>query len=209
MSEENNTQENNQKPEQVDTVQEEKVSLSDVKKITEELAKYKKEAAILREKFNNQEIEAAKAAADWQKVAELKEKESLDTLEKLNSFKQMVVMDKKISAIREEAIKAGIRKEAIEDLSYLDYPEVKLQTNDEGRFLVDGVDRAIQRLKSTRAHWFKSNLPEINSHTPTATGTGEVTMEQVQKLQAEYRKNPNKANEEKLKGALIQFRKKA
>ena len=35
-------------------------------------------------------------------------------------------MDKKLSAVREEAIKAGLRKESISDLGYIDYPEVQL-----------------------------------------------------------------------------------
>lgn len=182
----------------------------DIDRLAMELNKYKSQAEQLNAKFKNQEIEAAKAANDWQKVAQAKEQEASEALEKLNKFKNAVVSDKRLSAVREAAIAAGIRKEAIADLSYLDYPEVRLQTDEEGNFKVEGADKAVQRLKTTRTHWFGSNVPNVNTQTPNVTGIGgKLTLDEVKKLQAEYNKNPTKENRAKTEQAILELRKQS
>lgn len=203
-AQESNTEQSQQQAEQT-------VSKADAEKLAAELNKYKALAVELQNKFKNQELEAARAANDWQKVAEHKEKELNDLLAKHEGFKKAVISDKKLSAIREEAIKAGLRKEAVGDLGLLDYPEVRLQTDDEGQFKVEGADKAIQRLKTTRPYLFQTSMPSVNLNTPTVTGGGgdKLTYESISKLEAEYKKNPNSANAEKLKGALIEFRRQA
>lgn len=189
---------------------EETVSKKDAEKLASELARYKAQAEELTAKFKNQELESAKAANDWQKVAEVKQREAEEALEKLNKFKSAVVSDKRLSAIREEAIKSGLRKESLSDLSYLDYPEVRLNTDDEGNFKVEGAEKAIQRLKTTRPHWFTSSVPNVNLNTPNVIGGGgKLTLSEVQKLQAEYNKNPTKENRVKTEQAIFELRKQS
>lgn len=183
---------------------------ADFEKVVAELSKFKSEAEDLRSRFKNQEIEAAKAANDWQKVAEVRQKEADEALQKLERFKSAVISDKRLSAVREEAIKAGLRKESLSDLSYLDYPEVRLQTDEEGQFKVEGADKAIQRLKTTRPHWFASAIPSVNLNTPSVTGDGgKITWDSIKKIEAEYKKNPNPANAEKYKAVLLEFKKQS
>lgn len=190
---------------------EQMVPKTEVEKLVSELKKYKTMAEDLGNKFKNQELEAAKAANDWQRVAEVKQKELEEMMSKFDGFKKAVVHDKRLTAIREEAIKSGLRKESLSDLGYLDYPEVKLQTDDEGNFKVEGADKAIQRLKTTRPHWFSSGVTNVNANTPTVTGGGsdKVSYETIKKLEAEYNKNPNPDNAGKLKGALIEFKRQS
>lgn len=192
------------------TQTEETYSKKDMEKIGSELARYKAQAEELSNKFKNQELESAKAANDWQKVAEVKQREAEEALEKLNKFKSAVVSDKRLSAIREEAIKSGLRKESLSDLSYLDYPEVRLNTDDEGNFKVEGADKAIQRLKTTRPHWFASSVPQVNLNTPNVIGGGgKLTLDEVKKLQAEYNKNPTKENRAKTELAILEMKKQS
>lgn len=187
------------------------ISKSDAEKLAAELKKYKSIAEDFQNKFKNQELEAAKAANDWQKVAEHRQKELDEMLSKFDGFKKAVVQDKRLTAIREEAMKSGLRKESLGDLGYLDYPEVKLQTDDEGNFKVEGADKAIQRLKTTRPHWFTSGVPNVNLNSPSVTGdsSGKLKYEDIKKLEAEYKKNPNASNEAKFKAAILEFRKQS
>lgn len=179
-------------------------------RITAELARIKKENDEFKAKAKSQEIEAAKAANDWQKIADLKQKEAEEAQEKLERFKKAVSMDKKLSAVREEAIKAGLRKESISDLGYIDYPEVQLDTDNEGNFKVDGADKAIQRLKASRPHWFQSSVPNVNTQSPGVTGSGgKMTYNDIKVIEAEYKKNQTAANAEKLKKAYLDFKNQA
>ncbi len=190
--------------------QEQFVSKKDAERLATELSKYKSMAEDLQNKFKNQELESAKAANDWQKVAEVRQQELDGIVQKFEGFKKAVVQDKRLTAIREEAIKAGLRRESLSDLGYLDYPEVKLQTDDEGNFKVDGADKAIQRLKTTRPHWFAANVPNVNLQTPNVTGGGgKLSLDEVKKLQAEYTKNPTKENRAKTEQAILELRKQS
>jgi hypothetical protein len=53
-------------------------------------------------------------------IAGKKEQEAKDAQEKLEKFKTGFVTDKKNSAIREQAISLGLKKEAIDDLKLID-----------------------------------------------------------------------------------------
>lgn len=187
--------------------QEKTYSAKDVERIVNELTQYKTKAIELENKFKNQELEQAKASQEWQKVAELHEKTAKEYQDKFERFKSAVVSDKKLSAIREEAIKAGIRKESLADLGILDYPEVKLDTDSEGNFLVEGADKAVQRLKALRGHWFQSVAPKVHAESPSVTGAGnQVSWDDLKKLELDYKKNPNSVNAENYKKALLAYK---
>jgi len=177
-------------------------------KLMEELNKYRAKATELETKFKQREVEELTKNQKWQELAELKEKEASDAIQERDKLKNAFVNKEKMSAIREAAIQAGLRKESIPDLRLIDFPEIKLETNSEGEFNAIGADKAVQRLKSLRPHWFQNAAPSINSSSPVVTGDGNsVSMEAVKKLQDEYSKNPNRANADKLTGALLQFKK--
>lgn len=190
-----------------ETQQEKTYAEKDVQRIVGELENYKKRAMELENKFKNQELEAAKANQEWQRVAQLHEEAAKEYQSKFENFKKAVVSDKKLSAIREEAIRNGIRKESIADLGILDYPEVKLDADNEGNFLVDGADKAVQRLKTLRPHWFQSAAPKVHAESPSVTGAGnQVSWDDLKKLELDYKKNPNSANAENYKKALLAFK---
>ena len=84
----------------------------------------------------------------------------------LNGTREMVMDDKKITAVRQAALKSGIREEAFNDLNILAMDGVVVETTDQGRYSVLGVDSFIEGLKSSRPHWFtNSQAPNINNST--------------------------------------------
>lgn len=213
MSDSTQPTNNNEQPKPDNSVPpQEKPPAPDINaKLMEELNKYRAKATELETKFKQRESDELKNNQKWQELAELKEKEAAQAIEEKEKLKSAIVTKEKMSAIREAAIQAGLRKESIPDLRLIDFPEVKLETNSEGEFTASGADKAIQRLKSLRPHWFQTAAPSINSSSPVVTGdSSAITYEKhVKPAQEEYNKNPTAANAEKLKGVLLQFKKQA
>ena len=141
-------------------------------KILEELKKAKLEAKEAKDRLKTRETEELTKNQQYKELAELREKEALEAREETERYKTAVVKREKMSAIREAAIQSGIRKESIPDLRLIDFPELTLETNSEGEFTTAGADKAIQRLKTLRPHWFKPNVPKVNSDSPIVTGDG-------------------------------------
>ncbi len=157
-------------------------------KLVAELEKYKKMAKELESKVKNSEIEKAKKDQEWQRVAEIKEQEAREAQEKLDKFKNGFITDKKLTSIREEALRAGLRKESIDDLSLIDFPEISLDPTDEGNFMVSGADKAVQRLKAIRPHWFSNPTPTVNTNTPSVNGASKISIEDLKTAELEAKK---------------------
>lgn len=174
-------------------------SASEMRKVAEELSKMKAAAAEAATKLKQREMDDLAKNNEWQKVAEIKEREAAEAAESLNKFKSAFVQDKKMGSIRELAIQSGLRKESIQDLRYIDFPEVKIETNNEGEFVVSGSDKAIQRLKATRPHWFTSSPPSVNTASPGVTNSqNTVTYADLRKAQVEAEKTGKYENYKEL-----------
>lgn len=183
---------------------------SEVQKILEEAKAYKVKVAEYESRMKAKEVEELTANQRWKELAELKEREAQEAMDKAEKLKSGIMAKEKISALKEAALQAGIRKESIPDLRLIDFPELSLQYGNEGDFTVQGADKAIQRLKSLRPHWFQSSIPAVNSASPVVTGDGSsISFNDVKRLQEEYQKNPSAQNADKYKTALIQFKKQA
>ncbi len=70
----------------------------------------------------------------------------------------------------------------------MDFPEVEVEETDSGRFLVSGADKAIERLKKKKPHWFKdAKAPNFNGgggRKPTVEGA--LTADDVAKAERLY-----------------------
>jgi hypothetical protein len=198
----------NQAPEQ--SAQEQTFTKTEVQRILDEAKSYKAKVQEFEAKMKAKEVEELTANQKWKELAELKEREAAEASEKAEKLKSAIINKEKISAIKEAALQAGLRKESIPDLRLIDFPEVTLQNSSEGEFSVSGADKAIQRLKALRPHWFQSSIPSVNSSSPVVTGDGSsISFDNVKKLQDEYKKNPSAENADKYKNALLQFKKQA
>jgi TolA-binding protein len=118
---------------------------------------------------------------DWKTLYERKEQEAKEAAEKLNSFESTLTNTAKFSAVREAALRAGIRQEAISDLELVDFKDVIVERSPTGRIEVRGHESAVERLKTLKPHWFGKSV-NINSSIPTSSGQGIATEDELYKM---------------------------
>jgi len=187
----------------VEPPQVEMVSKAELEKVLSDMHKFKaqvKEQQVMLERAN---VEKLKATSDWKAVAEVKEQEADTAKREAEQLKAAFVNTQKLGSVREAALKAGLIASAVDDLDLLEYPEISVETTSTGRFNVLGADKAVQRLRTIRPHWFKSNVPNVNAISPDVTSPGKITWEQIQKLEAEAKKSGNYAP---YRDALLKFK---
>ena len=134
------------------------------------------------------EIEEAKLREQnqWKELAEKFKKEKESVAGEFDTFKDYFVKEKKYSAIQQEAIKAGIREEALNDLSLLDSSDtVQIETTSTGKVNVLGTKEFVENLKTIRPHWFKNATPpRINTASPEYSAEKkELSVSDILKLQ--------------------------
>lgn len=111
-------------------------------------------------------IEKEKQQQNWQKVAQDYEKKYTDVKAEKDGLSKAILVDRKMTAVREAAIKAGLLESALDDLDLVDFPQVTVETTSTGRTHVHGVDSAIQWLKTKKGHWFGGAAPNVNGNSP-------------------------------------------
>lgn len=148
---------------------------------------------------------AAEASGEWQQVAETSRKEADDARAEVKKLKDAFIYTEKTRALKEAAIAAGIRKESVADLGLIDFPELVVETDEEGSIKVSGADKAVTRLKTIRSHWFQGGAPKVNHNTPTATrsGGGGVTIADLEAAEKEARKTGDYSD---YKNKVLQFK---
>lgn len=133
-------------------------------------------------KYKRQSMEAAKKLAEYESrikqieeerlqksenYKELWEKEKnsrLETETRLKDFSNSVINDKKMSAIREHAIKRGMNDQFIDLLESFDTSDVIVETTSSGNFQVNGADTWVEGLLKERPAMFnRKNDPNINN----------------------------------------------
>ena len=107
----------------------------------------------------------------------------------INSFK----IDRKQSAIKEEAIKLGIRDEAINDINFFDSESVIIETTDQGNLNIIGAKEHVEKLKTDKPYMFKDSIPpNINNGAPVGSGSTEWSASKILEMErtkpAEYNK---------------------
>ncbi len=140
---------------------------------------------------------------EWKKLAEIREKEAEDFKKKLEVSSKNTTNYFKRAEIRQQALKQGIRETALEDIDLLPLDDVQVETTSTGKINVLGADKFIDRLKTTRAHWFNDKSdPGVVTGTPTTTTAKGVTPADAVKLyregkMAEYNEAMNKIRTQK------------
>lgn len=110
-----------------------------------------------------QEIETNQLAASGQykELYEASEARAVEAEGKYKSTLDTVVDDKKMSSVREFALKHNIRKEALDDLDMIDMSSVVVETTDHGRYNVLGAEGFVDNLKAAKPHWFNDSTPPV------------------------------------------------
>lgn len=168
------------------------VKKSDYERMKADMLKFKKQARDLEKKDKDAQLKALKEKQDWQKIAQLKEKEANEEKEKNNRLLGSIISDKKISAIRTAAIKEGLLDSASDDLELISWDDVEVETTSTGRINVHGAEDAVKKLKSLKPHWFGKPGAKFNGKIPGAKegdGEGLVSIEKLNKLEKEAKES--------------------
>lgn len=186
----------------------EMVPISELEKHVKMIKELEARENSAREALKAREMSDLQKNAEWQKVAEIKEKESIESKNKYNELKEAMVRREKYNALVQAALAGGILPEARGDLAHIDLKEMKIDTNDEGDFSVIGADKLVQKLKTLKPHWFKSLAPNINPTTPSATSSSAASSwDNLKKLEAAWKKTNSKADEAAYRDALLAMKK--
>ena len=139
---------------------------NDMFKFKRELQEEKDKRETLEGELRTKEEEKLKATNNYKSLYE-KEQEARVTLEdKYNGLSQVIVNDKKFGAIKDFAVKAGLRPEAVNDLKLFDNSEVIVETTSEGSINILGAEQFVEGIKSSRPYLFvDSNPPNVNNST--------------------------------------------
>ena len=165
------------------------VSFKDHQRALQDLSRFKQEAAASAEKLKSMEMQKLKEAENWQEIARLKEQEAAEFKEKYQNTQNAIIRQKKMGAIEKFAQEAGMRKEALDDLSLYDWSDVEIETTSHGNINVLGAKEAIERFKMQKPFFFGRKSISVNSETPGLETPSKVTVEDVLKAEKAARKS--------------------
>ena len=162
--------------------------------------RYKQEAREAKERNETllREIETLKEKSllEKQNYKELYENEKMKTAkfqEETQRTRETFFGSLKKQQIKQEAMKMGIREEALSDLDLLDSSTVITETTSNGNVNILGAQEFVEQLKDSRPYWFKQQgAPTINGNVPSYNRKS-LTASDLLKLQME---NPAKYREE-------------
>ncbi len=173
-------------------VPEETVTKKAFENVTKDLHKWKEEAKLAKDKLKEIETEKLKAAQKFEELAAMNEKEAKEAKTELQNLKQGLIREKKLSAIKAEAAKLKILPSALDDLELQDWSEVQIEATSTGKINVLNAQKAVERFKTTKPHWFEgTSAPNVNTTTPTTvtSDSGKVTHEDLNKAEALAKKS--------------------
>jgi hypothetical protein len=158
------------------------------KRIAEEykadMHKYKERAKQLEAEKRDQEMKTLQANEQWKDAYEKEANLRQSVEEKLQKASEGIDYNAKYSAVREAAMKAGIREQAIEDLDVLALDTITVERTSLGKVNAHGADAFIDRLKASKPHWFTDpKAPNVNVNGPEVNVTHKdgstVTADQI------------------------------
>jgi len=165
---------------------------------------YKNDMFKYKEKLRAIEEQSLREKEDWKTLAERREQERLEALERADRIESSFVNEKKFSAIERAALKAGIRPEAMSDLPMLNFDGVVVDKGEDGRVKVQGAEDFVHNLKQIKPHWFGSNPVKVNTNLPDVTSEKDVNESDLIKLSLEASKTGDYS---KYKAAQARFHK--
>lgn len=181
----------------VQKVDEPVVQADPTEKYKNDMFKYKRELqaerdakAELERKLKQQEEDKLKTTNNYKKLYEqtLEEKKKVEG--DFNELRGVIVEDRKFSAIKDAALKAGMRPEAVNDLRLFDSSDVILETTSEGNVNVLGAELMVENLKKKRPYLFTTTgAPPVNNSTGKYTGAQEKTYSPLELLELEKTDN--------------------
>lgn len=148
-----------------------------------DLHSFKQKTRELEEKLGNIESDRLREKNDFETLYK-NEKAKREQVEgDLKKMTNWTLHTQKFNAVKAEAVAAGLRKEAIPDLELLDLDDVKVETTDSGRFIVEGAKEKVEKLKATKGYWFQAGPPPTVNAGGTGAGGGEAPKSGLTKIE--------------------------
>jgi len=148
------------------------------------LAEVSAEREALAKELDNERQNKLKEQNNYKELWELEKNKRTQAEEKATRVTQSYFNGLKMSAIEQEAIKAGIHESALEDLSLLPNDIVQIETTSTGNAHVLGAKEFVDYLKEKKAHWFKNGMaPKFNGSNPTEIKSRDLSADDILKLQ--------------------------
>lgn len=166
--------------------------------VTSDLHKFKQQVREFEKKFQHQETATLKANEEWKTLYESEVQKRELAEEKSHKLENSFVFNKKMDAIKQEAVKQGIHSAALNDLEMMNFDDVQIQktVREDGMQSVQilGAENAVARLKANKEYLFNKAIPPRTNNSDSEVGNPkEVTIEQV--LKAEKDGNTQKYRE--------------
>jgi len=121
---------------------------------------------------------------NYKELYELEKGKRSQAEEKALKISQSYFNGLKMSAIEQEALKAGIHESALEDLSLIPSDMVQIETTSTGNAHVLGARDFIEVLKEKKPYLFKNGVaPKINNSAPTEIKQRELGWDDILKLE--------------------------
>ena len=146
------------------------VEQKDHESALKDLHKYKSKVKEYESKLTSYETEKeTKAQEDLKKqnmykeLADKLEKDLAEEKSKREKNEKMFLNTKKFESLRQAAIRAGIRKEAEDDLELLSLDDVQIEYTSTGKINVSGAEDYITLVKKTKPHWFSGDQVVVNA----------------------------------------------
>lgn len=154
------------------------VSKADLDRALSDLHKFKNEAQETKGKLKSFEEKALAEKEDWKSLAERHKQEAEEYKTESQRIKDSYLGEKKYTAVRDAALKLGMRPEALGDLDLLSLDGVVIETTSTGKVNVLGADGFIQNLKSMKPHWFGQTqvTTNVNPGVPGVKGDNSKTI---------------------------------
>lgn len=157
-----------------------------------DLHKYKSQAKDYEAKVKTLEESTLREKEDYKALAERYKADADSANDKYQRTVDSAIAKEKHVAVREAALKLGMRPEAMGDLDLFNLDGVVIETTSTGRMNVLGAEAFIQNLKSSRPYMFGQSTPtNVNSRVPgvVTESVKSVNESDLIKLQAQARKS--------------------
>lgn len=177
------------KEKQEESPKEQTVSYDEYQKLLARAKQLEEKEKTAREALKGKELEQMRANEKWQEIAEIKTREAEEAEKRYKSTVKAVQNDRKFSKLREAALAAGMRKEALDDIELYDFPEVQVETTEAGNIVVNGVKAAIDSLKVRRPYLFGNKSGNLNSALPEVKNGSRINVSQVLAAEKKWRQS--------------------
>lgn len=165
------------------------ISLEEHHKTLARLKLLESERDTLKQSSKDRELQQMKDQEKWKDIAEIKIKEADEANEKTENMSRALQKREKMSSIRSAALQAGLRKDALDLLDLMEFPEVLIEATTLGNINIVGVSTAIEALKLKHPSLFGKKSGNLNGGLPEVVDGGMITIDHLLKAEDKARKS--------------------